>query len=208
MSYLYKIISTKSPPELYELIPPLQRSHRYPGCFKTLRCRTELFQNSFLPFTVNEWNKLDPDIKNSDSYEIFRKKLLVFIRPVGNSMYGIYDPFRVKLINRLRLSFIRLREHKFRHNFADTVNPLCSCTLKTENTKHLFLRCQNNLSARTTLMNKLNNISNAINSLNSTDLIRVILYGDKNFDNVTNSKIITGTIKFMKTTKRFDETLF
>ena len=28
MSYLYKIISTKLPPYLYELIPPLQRSHR------------------------------------------------------------------------------------------------------------------------------------------------------------------------------------
>ena len=48
MSHLYKIILTKSPPYLNELIPPLQKSHRYPGCFKTLRCRTELFRNSFL----------------------------------------------------------------------------------------------------------------------------------------------------------------
>ena len=84
MSYLYKIISTKSPPYLYELIPPLQRSHHYPGCFKTLRCRTELF-------------RLDSDIKNSDSYAIFRKKLLAFIRPVCNSMYGIHDPFGVNI---------------------------------------------------------------------------------------------------------------
>ena len=95
MSYLYKIISTKSPPYLYELIPLLQRSHRYPGCFKTLRCRTELFQKSFLPFTVNEWNKLNSDIKSSDSYATFRKKLLAFIRPVGNSMYFIYDPLEL-----------------------------------------------------------------------------------------------------------------
>ena len=34
MSYLYKIILTKPPPYLYELMPSLQRSHRYPGCFK------------------------------------------------------------------------------------------------------------------------------------------------------------------------------
>ena len=91
----------------------------------------------------------------------------------------------------------------FWHNFADTANPLCSCTLKTENTEPFFLR-QNNLSARTTLMNQLNNISNAINSLNSTDFIREILYGDKGFDNVTNSKIITATIKFIKTMKTTD----
>ena len=118
MPYLYKIISTKLPPYLYDLILPLQRSHRYPGCFKTSRCRTELFRNSFLPFTVNEWNKLNSDIKNSDSYEMFRKKLLAFIRPVRNSVYGIYDPFGVKLINRLRLGFSHLREHKFRDNFC------------------------------------------------------------------------------------------
>ena len=57
-------------------------------------------------------------------------------------------------------------------------------------------------------MNELNNISNAINSLNSTDFIRVILYGDKNFDNVTDFKIISATIKFIKTAKRFEEALF
>ena len=123
-------------------------------------------------------------------------------------MNGIYDPFGINLINRLRLGFSHLREPKFRHNFADTVNPLCSCTLQAENIEHFFLRCQNNLSAHTTLMNELNNTSNAINSLNSTDLIRVILYGDKNFDIVTNLKIITATIKFIKTTKRFEEALF
>ena len=101
MYYLYNIISTKSAPYFYKIIPPLHRSHRYSGCFKTLCCRTELFRNSFLPFTVNDWNKLDSDIKNSESYTIFRKKLLAFIRPQGSSIYGIYDPFGVRLINRL-----------------------------------------------------------------------------------------------------------
>ena len=73
MSYLYTIILTKSPPCLYELIPPFQRSHRYRDCFKILHCRTELFRNSLLPFTVNERNNLDPDTKKSDSYAIFAK---------------------------------------------------------------------------------------------------------------------------------------
>ena len=119
-------------------------------------------------------------------------------------MYGIYDPFGVRLINRLRLGFSHLREHKFKHNSDDTLNPLCSCTLETENTEYFFLRCQNNLSTRTTLMSQLNNI----NYLNSTDFIRVIRYGDKNFDNVSNFKIITATIKLVKTTKNFREALF
>ena len=91
---------------MHERIPPLQRSHRYPRSFKTLRCRTELFRNSFLPFTVNEWNKLNYDIKNSVSNAAFHKKLLAFIRPVWNSVYGIYDPFGVRLTNRLRLDSV------------------------------------------------------------------------------------------------------
>ena len=47
MSYLYKIISTKLPPYLYELISPLQRSHRYPSCFQTFRCRTTFSEIRF-----------------------------------------------------------------------------------------------------------------------------------------------------------------
>ena len=102
MSYLYKIISTKLSPYLYELIPPLLSSHWYPGCFQTFRCRTTLFQNSFLSFTIAEWNKLDSDIKNIDFHAVFPKKLLTFIRPLENIyIYGIYDPRGVRLLNRL-----------------------------------------------------------------------------------------------------------
>ena len=57
-------------------------------------------------------------------------------------------------------------------------------------------------------MKELKNISNTTNSLNSTEFIRVILYGNKNCDNVTNFKIMTATIKYIKTTKCFEEVLF
>ena len=97
---------------------------------------------------------------------MFRKKLLTFIRPLENDKYRIYDPLGVRLLNRLRLGFSHLREHKFRHNFADALNPLCSCCLETEDIEHYFLRYQNNLSLRITLMNDLNNISTAVAFLN------------------------------------------
>ena len=65
---------------------------------------------------------------------MFCKKLLTFIRSLGNDTYGIYDPLGVRLLNRLCLGFSHLREHKFRHHFADTLNPLSSCFLETEDT--------------------------------------------------------------------------
>ena len=205
MSYLYKIISRKLPRYLYELIPPLQRSHRYPSCFQTFRCRTTFFQNSCLPFAITEWNKLYSDIKNIDSHAMFR---LAFIRPLGNDTYGIYDPLGIRLLNRLRLVFSHLKEHKFRHNFADTLNPLCSCSLETEDREYYFLRCQNNLSFHTAFMNDLNNINISIVSLNSNDLPRVILYRNESFNKETNYKILTAFIKFIKDTKRFEKSLF
>ena len=105
------------------------------------------------------------------------------------------------------MGFSHLREHKFKHNFADTVNPLSSCALEIEITEHFFLRCQNSLSARETLMSELNNTSNARNYFNSADFIRVILYGDKNFD-VTNFKIISATINSLSKPRTVLKKLF
>ena len=36
------------------------------------------------------------------------------------------------LISAIRLGLSHLREHKFNHNFQDTVNPLCFCSLELE----------------------------------------------------------------------------
>ena len=57
-------------------------------------------------------------------------------------------------------------------------------------------------------MTDLKNINDTIMSLNESDLIHVILYGNKNFDNNMNKSIITATIKFMKDSERFDQPLF
>ena len=78
LCYLHKVLSTKLPTYLYELIPPIINSHHNPGCYRALYCRTDLFRNSFLPFSINKWSKMDPYIRNLDSQVMFRKKLLNF----------------------------------------------------------------------------------------------------------------------------------
>ena len=88
---------------MYEIVRTLQRSHHNPGCLKPLQCWTELFQNSFLTFTDSEWNKLNPDIRNVDSYSLFRKTILSFKKSLANCICGIYDSLRIKLLNRSSL---------------------------------------------------------------------------------------------------------
>ena len=149
---------------------------------------------------------MDADPKNIDSLASFRKKLFTFIRSLGNDTYGIYNLLGVRLLNRLRLGFSHLRGHKFRHNFSNTLNPLCSCSLETEDTENYFLRCRNSLSFRTTLINDLNNINTAVASLSSNDLLRAILYGDERKE--TNCKILTASINLIEDTKRIEKSLF
>ena len=57
-------------------------------------------------------------------------------------------------------------------------------------------------------MTDLKNIHDAIMSLNEIDLLRVILYKNKNFDKNMNISILTATIKFIKDSERFDQSLF
>ena len=120
------------------MLHPLQGSQRNQGFFQPLLCRTEFFKNTFLPYAINEWNKIDPEITRIDSYVGFRKKLLSFIKPTENKTFSIYYLLGIKLLDRLRVDFSHLNEHKFRHNFADTLKSLHSCSLEIESTTHFF----------------------------------------------------------------------
>ena len=62
----------------------------------------------------------------------------MFIRPSENKIFNIHDKVGIKLLTRVRLGFTHLREHKFRRNFADILNPLCPCSIEPETTMHFF----------------------------------------------------------------------
>ena len=78
---------------------------------------------------------------NFDKISSFKKALLGFIRPIPAAVYNINDPVGLKLLTRLRVNLSHLNEHKFRHNFQDSLNPLCSCSLEPESITHYLLHC-------------------------------------------------------------------
>ena len=140
---LYKVLSNKFPKYINELMPPIRHSFRNNlSQFTSFSCRTEYFKNLFFPCVVNDWNKLDPKIRNSTSNLIFRNALINFIGPSENKIFNIHDKVGIKLLTRLRLGFSHLHEHKFRHNFADTLNPLYPCSIEPERTMQFFLCCR------------------------------------------------------------------
>ena len=91
-----------------------------------LKVKHNYFKNSFFPSTVIEWNKLDLDIRNSESLISFKNKVLKFIRHSENSIFLCNNPKRIQLLTRLRLGLSHLREHRFKHNIQDTLNPICN----------------------------------------------------------------------------------
>ena len=85
---------------------------------------------------------------------------------------------------------------------------MCECSLEPENTSHFLLHCHNYDILRLTLMSNLNRIDSSLSFLNDTNLVRVLLFGDKKYDLLTNQKILKVTIDFLKESGRFEEALF
>ena len=77
--------------------------------FRNFTIHTEYFKNSFFPYYVSEWNKLDPNLRSSTSISIFKKELLKFIRPKQSSIFYTFDPLGLKLLTRLRVNLSHLR---------------------------------------------------------------------------------------------------
>ena len=157
------------------------------------------------PSSIIEWNKLDPQLENSVSLSIFKCNIVQFVRPLRNNVYGCHNPKGIKLLTRLRLSLSHLREHKFKHSFQDTLNPICLCGDDVESTSHFLLYCPSFNNERCILLNTLNQIDS--NLLNKTDtlLVESLLYGNKSMNRSNNTRILNATITFILSTNRFEE---
>ena len=95
---------------------------------------------SDLVVSINlEWNKLDIELRNSTSINIFKKSLLQFVRPLPKSLFNCDIPKGIKYEIRSRLGPSHLREHKFNHSFQDTLNLFCDFCCEIERTAFTLL---------------------------------------------------------------------
>ena len=202
----FKIKTTQIPKYLYELIP--SESHIYSTRnsenVETYYCRTDQFKYSFFPYSIIEWNKLDINLHNAKSFLIFRNSLLKIGRPMQNSIYNIHDPVGIKYLTRLRLGLSHLNEHKFRHNFQDCLNPLCSCSLEVETTNHYFLHCHYYNDIRKTLLDTVKEITNiCLSDFSDESLVNLLLHGNSIYSLEENKEVIKAFINFILSSQSF-----
>ena len=172
-------MNRQAPNYLINLIPKCQQFFRTRNSqILAFHCRTDNFKYCFLPSTLSDWFNLDDNIKKSESISMFKNRILSFIRPVQSKFYNIFDPTGLKYLICLRLDFSRLNEHRFRHNFQECINPLCSCSLDIENTIHYLLHCRHFLHFRNDLINSVRSVCDDFESFHDNVKKDILLYGD------------------------------
>ena len=153
------------------------------------------------------WNALDPEIRLAPSVAVFKTKLLSIIRPPAKPVFGIHDPTGLSYLSQIRVGLSRLNFHKFKHNFRDTVRPMCPTNDGIEDTEHFLPLCPSFDVQRRHLLAGVSVLLRQfveINSLPNDVLVQILLYGEKNLSSEINKSILEFTQVFIHNTGRFD----
>lgn len=141
----HKMFYQYTPAYLSNLIPTTaSEGHRYEtrnsdhAFITPILCKTSFYKQSFLPSTINQWNKLPSDVRSNPSVSSLKlyldRKVLTNI-PVyynfGSRKGQIYHA-------RLRMQCSSLNDHLFRKNIVHS--PLCLCG-RIESTYHYLFEC-------------------------------------------------------------------
>ena len=129
-------------------------------------------------------------------------------RPLLNSISDICNPYDVKLFTRFRLDLSQLNEHKFKHGFNDTINPICICGADIESINYFFLHCPKYCEARQTLFGNIQSIDKMLLSQNESSLTHSLLYGEPKHNFNVNAFIFTSAIEVILSSGRFNGLLF
>ena len=108
----------------------------------------------------------------------------------------------------MRLGLSHLADHKFRHNFQDCLNPICSCGQEIETTSHFLLHCLNYRCARKTFFEKINLLDSNISQQSDLSMTNDLLYGNEKLKDDKNNALLTSTIELIQSTERFKYQLF
>ena len=88
-TFFYKIVKNLAPKHLQSYLL-LQALNQYPtrvakkNLLTTLPSRTISFSNTFFPYCINYWNKLNGNLRNANSAYKFKNYLTKFLKVKGN----------------------------------------------------------------------------------------------------------------------------
>ena len=116
-----------------------------------------------------------------------------------------HDPIGLSYLLQPRVGLSKLNFHKFKHNFRDTVNPMCPTNDGIEDTEHSLLLCPSFDIQRQDLLAGVSELLRPfvqIDTLPNNVLVQYLLYGNKELSNDINRNILERTLNFIHKTGR------
>ena len=191
----FKMYNNRLPDYLNDLVPPFvsQASNyflRNASNLQTIPCRTALYNNSFLPDTVNLWNALPESIKSITSLSEFKSTLTSRVKSIHFDLN--IGSRRCQILHcRLRLGCSDLNADKFNRHILDRAD--CLCGHDNEDALHFFFVCPLFETIRANKFYYTNGFS-----------LQTILCGTSSLNHESNSVILKSVHKFIIESKRFE----
>ena len=126
--------------------------------------------------------------------------VIILIRCGNNTQYKLG-------LTQIRVGLSKLNFHKFKHNFRDTVNPMCPTSDGIEDAEHFLLLCPSFDVQRQDLLAGIAELLRPvvqIADLSNDALTQLLLCGDNDLSNNLNRSILELTLSFIHETGRFD----
>ena len=200
LTTMFKIFNNNAPTYLTSTLPNTvaennQYNLRNRDNFATYKARTKTFQLSFFPRTVNEWNHLPPDIRNSDTASTFRGKLPP--KAEAPPVWYCTGERKIAVVHaKLRMLCSPINDHLYSHiHVIDS--PQCHSGSTCENNRHFLLECPLYLIERRQMMSDLLALNFPV-SLNS------LLFGNSKLSEAKNIAAFEIIHKFLSDTGRFE----
>ena len=186
------IANHEAPEYLHTLLPSKigdsRPESRYSENYNLIKTRTETFKRSFIPSSIQLWNKLSIGDRNADHCKQMMKK-------EANLLF--YHGARSENIKhaQLRMQCSKLNSDLFMLHVIDS--PECPCGNNVEDANHYLLHCPLFHIARQKMLYTLNNVLN-INHVG----YKLLLFGSDTYDLNTNKAVFEAVHDFISESGR------
>ena len=197
----YKMVHGQAPEYLCDMVPPQVKdinphSSRFSEDLMGIKHRLVLFEKSFLPSVVDEWNKLPLGVRQIQNFKAF-KNIVQVNKPKSKHIYYCGERNVNIQHARLRMQCSLLRGHLHKLHVIDS--GLCLCQQSVETTEHYFMHCVFYAKQRKTLFENLRKLHIPNDEIN----VGLLLYGRNDLTLSSNKSIFGIVHKYFTETKRF-----
>jgi hypothetical protein len=162
--------------------------------YVTMTRRTEIYSKSVIPSSIQLWNELSVNIRESDSLANFKRKLKEIYKPPIVPSYFINGERSSTVYHtRLRNNCSNLNSDLYNNHI--TQNPACECGALIEDAEHFLFQCKKFNHQRIELFRN----TREFHPLSTQKL----LFGINTLTNSQNMLLFHHVHRFIKETKRF-----